>query len=1215
MEWCFVMAERKERAFGMGNIENTCLFYYAGTMQAYEFRRFALLVASRFCLAILVMLASPGGAQALTICIDEPAPGVVLHPRQSVSVEWHSPDYPDDPEQQPQVLFLQWEDVRTGEIIAPVNVTGDSLPMGSHTLEVPTQINDRDEIRLTAEYGESLWDPSSVIPPQAERVLRVYRQSEHALWLIHPNPLVTPADSEDACANPLAVRPGGMRIYWGMSGCDPDSTQNYLNISYSIDRELWEHIKRVDNPCSVQSTTWTVPNRLSDDVRLKLEWWEGVLDPGGGSAPPGHTGPYPNYLADVVMGVPFSIHSETNSPPIARIVPETQSVLSQETVHLDGCESTDADGDDIDHKWNRGSDSHNIDIPVILNNHLDCRASFRAPPVNVTQGSAVLSFNLRVTDEQNPEATLRTQQAVTLITVLPNPDDPDGDEINSSSGDNCPDVANLDQNNSDGDGFGDACDNCLSIPNNQDDSDGDGRGDLCEDCPFDAQNDIDRDEICGDVDLCPTVWDDGTDFDNDGEGDACDCDDHLRGPREVGADCGGICPASCEDEGECRSLFKSGLPESKFDLVLLIGDDYVSTYPTYADVYGEATRDVINMFQQTYLADPIMGSPVHRDKYNLWYIRKSDYIVELDAKAECVASASNAGADCTDNSNVCRDGTGFRDPTLCSTAVCDASASNAGTDCAGNSNVCLDSTGASDRTLCAANLCYWEDVGWKNICGHGELAVILHNQVCRDKSIGEEFSSEPTSIGTLLHETGHALFGLGDEYDDRPGCITHYHSTVPIENSNIWDSEALCRAHTSLPNPNDCDPTNSDIPFTPCGSDWWKAQAGRHMMECNCRGYPASICAWGNDAARQVNFILNTYSTPKMPEQALLGYFHFDGEVVTLRGFKPLTSRWPDRKVRRSSGLLFELRNLAGEMLADFTIRDPRYIHYLDPPLGGQLLDKTDFSVVLPYRDDASELVIRDIETKRVLGRFDLTRVLPPVCLDNPDEPACSCAGDLDKDRDVDRDDLTLFARGYANCSPSIDLSSDGKVSPPDLKLFAEDLGKIHCPDDEIDKCDDGNRCTRDYFDPITQVCVNEPKYCFDGLRCTIDSCDPQTGSCLFTPRDCNDGRRCTIDSCDPLTGKCQHDRQDCDDGNACTTETCDPKTGKCIFHEINCADKNFCTVDQCDSTVGCFHINLCDDNNPCTIDTCDAKLGTCSHKPDPKCQVVPHHYLEKKAD
>jgi hypothetical protein len=55
------------------------------------------------------------------------------------------------------------------------------------------------------------------------------------------------------------------------------------------------------------------------------------------------------------------------------------------------------------------------------------------------------------------------------------------------SGSDCPLVANPDQSNSDGDEFGDECDNCPSLSNSdQLDSDGDGFGDVCDPCPFSA---------------------------------------------------------------------------------------------------------------------------------------------------------------------------------------------------------------------------------------------------------------------------------------------------------------------------------------------------------------------------------------------------------------------------------------------------------------------------------------------------------------------------------------------------------------------------------------------------------------------------------------------------------------------------------------------------------------------------------------------------------
>lgn len=75
----------------------------------------------------------------------------------------------------------------------------------------------------------------------------------------------------------------------------------------------------------------------------------------------------------------------------------------------------------------------------------------------------------------------------------------------------------------DADTFPNYDDNCpLQANASQADDDGDGRGNVCDLCPLDPDNDLDRDQVCGNLDNCPTVFNpDQRDTDQDGTGDAC----------------------------------------------------------------------------------------------------------------------------------------------------------------------------------------------------------------------------------------------------------------------------------------------------------------------------------------------------------------------------------------------------------------------------------------------------------------------------------------------------------------------------------------------------------------------------------------------------------------------------------------------------------------------------------------------------------------------
>jgi hypothetical protein len=205
-------------------------------------------------------------------------------------------------------------------------------------------------------------------------------------------------------------------------------------------------------------------------------------------------------------------------------------------------------------------------------------------------------------------------------------DDKDGLEATC---DNCPNIPNPDQENSDGDKKGDACDLCPNIPNEDPtDSDKDGVPDACDNCkdnpgdffgcPDDEciGEDPDKDSIPASCDICD-LGDDRDDADKDGVPDACDncknepgsqenggCpDDSCIGEDSDGDDVADICDV-CEGGDDNKDENRNGIPddcenpdgEGACETAFMFGDTPINTFSNanrwgWAEMFDDADGD------------------------------------------------------------------------------------------------------------------------------------------------------------------------------------------------------------------------------------------------------------------------------------------------------------------------------------------------------------------------------------------------------------------------------------------------------------------------------------------------------------------------------------------------------------------------------------------------------------------------------------------------
>jgi hypothetical protein len=93
-----------------------------------------------------------------------------------------------------------------------------------------------------------------------------------------------------------------------------------------------------------------------------------------------------------------------------------------------------------------------------------------------------------------------------------------------------------------------------------------------------------------------------------------------------------------------------------------------------------------------------------------------------------------------------------------------------------------------------------------------EQLLLIHSNELRDCGGGGRATAEPTSFRTVVHETGHGIFGLPDEYC----CDGGYFSMPPV----MYNSQSACTGDSANSGWRSC----SSLTSSRDSSVWWRSQ-------------------------------------------------------------------------------------------------------------------------------------------------------------------------------------------------------------------------------------------------------------------------------------------------------------------------------------------------------------------------------------------------------
>jgi hypothetical protein len=268
----------------------------------------------------------------------------------------------------------------------------------------------------------------------------------------------------------------------------------------------------------------------------------------------------------------------------------------------------------------------------------------------------------------------------------------------------------------------------------------------------------------------------------------------------------------------------------------------------------------------------------------------------------------------------------------------------------------------------------------------GILRDVAGNAGCATGGPPGHFQSR-ASIGVVMHETGHVLFGLADNYC---GCRAGYGHAKNIQ-PNLWSSLASCQSDASNAGwtlgscvsicetnmaeqggaLSECQAPNTEKDF-----NYWQYDPDPSMM-----GNPPGARPIGEAATRRINYVFNNW--PSGSTKGILIWLNIKDNKITEISSET-TDAHPDIGFEQDH-FRVDLLSKDSRLIKSFDLWDPRIT------MDGDFVDSDDvnFPVRFPWYKNLNKVSISDKSSGELMITVDLTDMINDYCAENIDDADC----------------------------------------------------------------------------------------------------------------------------------------------------------------------------------------------------------------------------------